>query len=128
MENLSSSLEKIIDKDKRYKKDAYEFLLEALAFTQNKEKAHRHVSGQELLLGIKEYALTRFGGMSKTVFEHWGIKNTEDFGEIVFNMVNAGLLSKTETDSKNDFKGVYNFTDAFRATFDIKPAQPNYPQ
>ena len=55
------------------------------------------------------------------VFEHWGVKSTEDFGEIVFNMVNENLLYKTEGDSKEDFKGFYDFEEAFKVKFDADP-------
>lgn len=120
MKDVVNRLDRIVKKDKRYKVDAYEFVLNALSFTQKKLQKKSHVTGQELLWGIKEYALERFGGMSKTVFEHWGIKITEDFGEIVFNMVKENMLYKTESDSKEDFKGVYDFTDAFKARFDTR--------
>lgn len=109
----------ITEKDTRYKPDAYEFVMHALWFTQEKFKRIGHVSGKELLEGIREYALEQYGPMTKTVFAYWGIKTTEDFGEIVFNMVEKGLLHKTEEDSPDDFRNVYNFDEAFDA-FDIK--------
>ncbi|MCK4674060.1 hypothetical protein KAT67_08775, partial [candidate division WOR-3 bacterium] len=65
------------------------------------------------LEGIKDLALNRYGSTAKMVFNHWGIKKTVDLGDIVFNMVNAKLLSKTEEDSLDDFKDVYNFEDVF---------------
>jgi uncharacterized repeat protein (TIGR04138 family) len=77
----------------------------------------RHVSGQELLGGIRDYALAQFGPMTQMVFEEWGIKRCEDFGEIVFNMVEIGLLGKTEKDSREDFANGYDFDDAFRKPF-----------
>jgi uncharacterized repeat protein (TIGR04138 family) len=77
----------------------------------------RHVSGQELLGGIRDYALAQFGPMTKMVFEEWGIKRCEDFGEIVFNMVEIGLLGKTDQDSREDFANGYDFDDAFRKPF-----------
>lgn len=107
------TLRKIIEKDTRYPLEAYLFVLEALYFTRKKFKKERHVTGQELCEGIKEFALSRYGPMTKTVFEHWGIKNTTDFGNIVFNMVNEKVLSKTEEDSIDDFKDVYDFDDVF---------------
>jgi uncharacterized repeat protein (TIGR04138 family) len=115
-------LELILAKDARYHRDAYFFLREALDFTQKaiiKENRGqlRHVTGQELLAGIREYALQQFGPMALTVLEEWGIKCCEDFGEIVFNMVDAGLLAKTEKDSRDDFHGGYDFDEAFRKPF-----------
>ena len=77
----------------------------------------RHVTGQELLDGIRAYALEQFGPMVPTVFEEWGLQNCADFGEIVFNMVEIGLLAKTEKDSREDFKSGYDFEDAFRKPF-----------
>ena len=106
-------VEKICQKDTRYKLDAYEFLMEALFFTQKTLKKPYHVSGKELLEGIRQLVLERFGPMSLTVLEHWGLHNTGDFGEIVFNLVEAKLLKKTEEDKISNFKDVYDFKEAF---------------
>jgi uncharacterized repeat protein (TIGR04138 family) len=106
-------VEKICAKDCRYKPDAYEFLMQALHFTQNKIKREGHVSGHELLEGIRDFAIEQYGPMAKTVLNHWGITKTEDFGNIVFNMVNSKLLSKTEEDSISDFKSIYDFDAVF---------------
>ncbi|MBI3850243.1 MAG: hypothetical protein HY298_08140 [Verrucomicrobia bacterium] len=115
-------LEKIVAHDPRYHRDAYNFLREALAYTQKKsgkvtKDKIQHVTGQALLAGIREFALTEFGPMALTVFEEWGVRTCEDFGEIVFNMVESGLLAKTETDSRDDFKGGYDFKEAFHLPF-----------
>ena len=88
-------------------------MLAALEFVVSRLEKRRHVSGRELLGGIREFALSRFGLMTKTVFEQWGVTRTGDFGEIVFRLVGAGLLSKTEEDSMRDFDAVYDFDDAF---------------
>jgi uncharacterized repeat protein (TIGR04138 family) len=77
----------------------------------------RHVTGQQLLEGIRLYALQQFGPMALTVLEEWGVRRCEDFGEIVFNMVENRLLGKTESDSRDDFKGGYDFHEAFRQPF-----------
>lgn len=108
-------VEEIILKDPRYKADAYEFVMQALSFTQHKLKRKDHVRGQELLAGIREFGLEQYGPLAKTVFNHWGIKTTGDFGEVVFNMVENGLMGKTEEDSRADFKDVYDFDRAFNA-------------
>ncbi len=107
------NIEEIAGKDRRYKAEAYAFLFAALSYTQSKLNKPRHVTGRELLDGIRELALERYGKMAKTVFEHWGVTKTDDFGEIVFNLVEAGLLGKTEEDKKEDFKDVYDFEDVF---------------
>jgi uncharacterized repeat protein (TIGR04138 family) len=119
---FESTLALIVAKDPRYHREAYLFVKDALDHTQklvlkeNKGEL-RHVSGQELLRGIREYALTQFGPMSQMVFEEWGIKRCEDFGEIVFNMVEIGLLGKTDQDSREDFANGYDFDEAFRKPF-----------
>ncbi len=120
-------LEKITAKDPRYHRDAYLFVREALDHTQKEickkqEQQLRHVSGEELLDGIRDYALRQYGPMSLTLLHEWGVRRTDDFGEIVFNMVEAGLLNKTDSDSRADFKDGYNFEEAF-----LKPFRPSSP-
>jgi len=116
--NFDEALEQILAKDQRYHRDAYFFIREALDHTQrqaaktSKEKV-RHVSGQELLEGIRAYALEQYGPMTKTVLNEWGVQRCEDFGELVFNMVENNLLAKTKEDSRDDFKGGYTFENAF---------------
>ncbi len=117
----------ICKKDPRYNPDAYFFLVEALDVTvkdiRKKQPDHgRHVSGKELLEGSKEVALDEFGPMSFTVLAEWGIHSTQDFGEIVFNLVEAGRLGKTESDSREDFKDGYLFAEAF-----LQPFEPQLP-
>jgi uncharacterized repeat protein (TIGR04138 family) len=120
--NFDEAVEQIVAKDPRYHRDAYFFVREALDFTQklvgkkNRGKL-RHVSGQELLDGIRQYALEHFGPMAITVFEEWGVRHSRDFGEMVFNMVEIGLLAKTEKDTRADFQNSYDFVDAFRKPF-----------
>ncbi len=119
----------ICKKDPRYHPDAYFFLVEALDVTvkdirKNQPDHGRHVSGKELLGGIKEYALEEFGPLTHTVFDEWGIHTTLDFGEIVFNLVEAGRLGKTETDSRDDFKNAYDFDEAFRLPFEPQSNNP----
>ena len=87
--------------------------MQALYFTQGKLKREKHVNGQELLEGIREFAIEQYGPMVKTVFNHWGITKTGDFGNIFFNLVDKKLLSKTEEDSITDFKDVYDFEHTF---------------
>lgn len=107
-------VEEICAQDSRYKPDAYEFVVGALHFTQTRLKKSAHVSGKELLEGIRDFAIEQYGPMAQAVFSHWGIKNTEDFGHIVFDLIGAKMFSKTEDDSLEDFKGVYDFDAAFR--------------
>ena len=147
--NFDEGLDQIVQKDTRYHREAYLFVREALDYTQrivNKgvkseprqaatteevvEGKIRHVSGQELLAGIRAYALDQYGPMSLTVLNEWGVGCCEDFGELVFNMVENNLLAKTKNDSRDDFKQGYNFEDAFRKPFvpasraSLPPAEP----
>jgi uncharacterized repeat protein (TIGR04138 family) len=122
--NFAEVIDDIVRADGRYDRDAYYFVREGLDFTirmlkKDSRGAGRHVRGQELLDGLRRYALDEFGPMAKTVFDHWGIKRCEDFGEIVFHMVDKGVLGKTEQDTRDDFKGGYDFDEAF-----VKPYQP----
>lgn len=114
----SEILEEILTRDPRYTQEAYALVRAGLDFTVRRLKRPRHVSGQELLGGIREFALEEFGPMAKTVLEGWGITCTEDVGEIVFNMVETGLLGKTDEDSRADFADGYDFDDAFRRPFE----------
>ena len=112
----------LVAADDRYHRDAYAFLKEALEYTQRTLKRPvgektRHITGQELLEGIREYALKEYGPMALTVLSEWGIRRSEDFGEVVFNMVEHGILSKTENDSRKDFQDGYDFEKAFRSPF-----------
>ncbi len=119
---FEQALENIQARDPRFHRDSYYFVREALDHTQKcivKENRGqlRHVSGQELLSGIRDFALAQFGPMALTVFDEWGIHTCRDFGEIVFNMVETGWLAKTETDSREDFQDGYDFNQAFRNPF-----------
>jgi uncharacterized repeat protein (TIGR04138 family) len=120
--SFEEALAEIQAKDPRYQRDAYLFVREALDHTQKTVAKDtrgrvRHVSGQELLAGIRDFALQQFGPMAKTLLEEWGVRRGEDFGEIVFNMVEVGWLAKTKTDNRADFEGGYDFDEAFRRPF-----------
>lgn len=107
------ALLKVLDQDKRYNPKSYSFVMAGLEFTTKRLKRKGHVRGQELLEGMREYALEQFGPMARTVLEFWGIKSTNDFGEIVFNMIDAGMLGKTEENCREDFNNIYDFKAAF---------------
>lgn len=112
--NILETIEHIVKRDTRYKIDAYNFVLQALNYTTSaKLKKPRHITGRELLEGIRQYVKEQFGPMARTVLEYWGINFTEDFGNIVFNLVDAKILSKTEEDSIEGFKDGYDFKEAF---------------
>ena len=124
---FAEALDSIVASDPRYQRDAYVFLRDALDFTTKQQKkikgaTVRHVAGPELLDGVRHYALKEFGPMVVTVFDNWGIRCTEDVGNMVFNLIGAGIFGKTEEDSIEDFKNVYDFEEAF-----LKPFAPEKP-
>lgn len=121
---FAEALDSIVASDSRYQRDAYLFLRDALDFTTKQQKktkgaSVRHVAGPELLEGVRQYALKEFGPMAMTVFSYWGVRRCEDIGQMVFNLIGAGIFGKTEEDSMDDFRSVYEFDDAF-----VKPFAP----
>ncbi len=122
---MESPLEQIIAKDPRYKPEAYVFVHDALDHTWSRLDQRRHATGHELLDGIKDLALQRYGSMAVAVLKSWGIKTTDDFGAIVFNLVEAGILSKTEQDRIEDFHAVYDFEDVFVHSYDLSGPKPD---
>jgi uncharacterized repeat protein (TIGR04138 family) len=124
---FAEALDSIVATDPRYQRDAYAFLRDALDFTTKQQKkvkgvSVRHVTGPELLDGVRQYALKEFGPLVMTVFDNWGIHSCEDIGNMVFNLIGAGVFGKTEEDSIEDFKNVYDFGEAF-----VKPFAPAKP-
>lgn len=124
---FAETLDNIVATDSRFHRDAYVFLRDALDHTTKQQKKSkgspiRHVSGPELLEGVRQYALKEFGPMVLTVFSYWGVRRCEDIGQMVFNLIGAGIFGKTEQDSLEDFKAVYDFRDAF-----VKPFEPAKP-
>ncbi len=105
-----------------FHRNAYQFIFQALQHTQEKldryassieEEEEAHISGPELLLGIQEFALEKFGLLTTTVFKVWGIHSTDDFGRMVFELIERGEMRKTESDELEDFFGVYDFQQVF---------------
>ena len=119
-----------VERDPRYDFDAYVFLREALDHTLKtgrKGKASdqpRHVRGPELLAGFRDLALEQFGPMALTVLETWGVRSTDDVGEMVFNLIEVGAFGRTAQDSKDDFKAGYDFREAFTKPFQPRGARP----
>jgi uncharacterized repeat protein (TIGR04138 family) len=121
-------LEEVVRRDPRYAYEAYEFVFAALAHTQKRlgkvpppegapaaagaEPTDYHVSGRDLLEGAKELALKEFGLMARTVFRLWGINATDDIGNIIFNLIDAELMSRTERDTREEFHAVFDLDDA----------------
>jgi uncharacterized repeat protein (TIGR04138 family) len=117
--DFAEAVDRIVKEDPRYRRDAYFFLRDALTHTIKLGKKGRetapaqHVTGQQLLDGIRLFALKQFGPMVVTVFEYWGIQACMDFGEMVYNLIRARVFGKTDADSIEHFKDGYTFQEAF---------------
>lgn len=112
----------------RYHSGAYQFVFDALRYTQKlldrtalpeNPEHEAHISGQELLEGIRRVALQQFGLMTQVVFRHWGVTCTEDFGRIVFELVENGEMRKTDRDRLSDFSDLYDFEQAFDHDYQV---------
>jgi uncharacterized repeat protein (TIGR04138 family) len=127
MSSLRSELAQVVLGDKRYAPEAYEFLWQSLTFTQemlgktpapepvdeDAEQEIRHVTGRELLEGVRRLALDQFGRMAAVVFRLWGVRSTSDFGAMVYRLIDAGIWHCSATDRKEDFDDAYDFDKAF---------------
>ncbi|MHC5112823.1 MAG: Minf_1886 family protein [Planctomycetota bacterium] len=104
-----------------YPIEAFDFVREGLNYTAEHvhgdpdalPESQRHVSGQQLCLGLRDFAIVRYGLLAPVVLEHWNVRRTEDFGRIVFAMIDAGLMTDTAEDSLEDFRAVFDFGEAF---------------
>ncbi|MBS4015054.1 MAG: hypothetical protein KGZ86_01245 [Candidatus Latescibacteria bacterium] len=110
---MLSEINEIVKKDPRYKIQAYAFVLAAIETARKITQKEKHVSGVDLLEGVKILAQREYGIMAKTVLESWGVKTTDDIGEIVFNLIDVKMLSKTDQDTKEEFHDVYDFEEVF---------------
>lgn len=128
--SFQESLDRVIENDPRYGREAYGFLREALEFTQKRRRKSRaaagasHVSATELLDGFREYALQQFGPMGVTVLEYWGICSTGDVGRMVFNLIEAGIFGRADDDRIEDFENGFSFEEAFVAPFRPSEKRP----
>jgi uncharacterized repeat protein (TIGR04138 family) len=109
--SLWDAIDRIRERDPRYAREAYGFVVVALgavvrAFPPERQEdpARRHLSGHELLIGVVQLARSEFGSLAPTVFREWGVLQNEDVGRIVFDLVNAGQLSAREQDTIEDFR------------------------
>lgn len=126
--DLAEIITLICKEDPRYDRKAYDFVRAGLDQTvkelRKKDAARaersRHVTGAELLEGLRVYALDQFGPLAKTVLNSWGLHRCGDFGDIVFNLIEYNVFSKTENDRREDFTDTYDFETAF-----VKPFQPS---
>jgi uncharacterized repeat protein (TIGR04138 family) len=112
-----SILDQLQERNPRFHGKAYLFLLSALHSVMKDLDEPRHISGHELADGVRELALGRYGPMARTVLEHWGIHSTGDLGDIVFTLVDLGVLIKQTGDSRADFVDVFDFEDVFEHNY-----------
>lgn len=123
------SIEEVVAEVGLYPIEAYEFVRQGLSFTAERiaadvqaNRRSRHVTGQELSVGLRDYAVAQWGMLARPVLRRWNITCTLDFGRIVFAMVEARMLSKTPSDTLDDFRNVYEFRSAFEADYRISCA------
>jgi len=119
---FDAAVDNILKRDKRFDEGSYFFLKDALDFTlkRNREENNgeeRHVSGAELLLGFRDFTLQEFGPMSSTLLHEWGVHSCSDIGDLVFHLIEEGMFGRQDSDSKEDFREVYDFEEAFCAPF-----------
>ena len=120
--DFAAAVDLIVEKDSRFDRDAYFFLKDVLEYTagegkKQRETRSRHVTGQQLLEGVRKVALAQFGPMVLTVFDAWGVKKGEHFGDMVYSLIDAGFFRKSPQDSPEDFAGGYSFHEAFVVPF-----------
>jgi uncharacterized repeat protein (TIGR04138 family) len=112
-------LAELLEREARYKAEAYFFVREALEHTRGQLGRSGHVSGRELAEGVRDLARERFGLLGKAVLEGWGVRTTSDIGSLVYNMIQAKIMVKQESDRREDFDNVYDFARAFEENFEI---------
>lgn len=110
-------MDRILAREPRFSESAYLFVLSALEFCQGRLPERRHITGRELAVACRDLALQRFGVMSRLVLEHWGVRSTADLGDVVFTLVDLGLLISQPTDTREEFIGVFDFDQAFDDEF-----------
>jgi uncharacterized repeat protein (TIGR04138 family) len=104
-------------RERRFHEHAYLFVLSSLEFCQARLPERRHITGRELAEACRDLALERFGVMARLVLEHWGVRSTADIGDVVFTLVDLGLLISQPTDSRLDFVSVFDFDQAFERDY-----------
>lgn len=114
----------LLRQDQRYRCEAYEFVRDALTYAQDilkmpsDDELGHHITGQQLCEAIRQYAVEQFGFMAKTVLNSWGVFSTGDFGEIVYNLIRIKQMKKSDSDRREDFDDVYDFSNAFEPIFE----------
>jgi len=110
-------LDRLAERNPRFDGKAYIFLLSALHRVMEELEEPRHISGRELAEGARDLAMDEWGPMARTVLEHWGIHSTDDLGDLVFALVECGILIKQDGDAPEDFVGIFDFEEAFENNY-----------
>lgn len=133
MNHSRNPIQEILERDPRYRLEAYQFVREGLTYAQeikkmgsnqpssDGEEVEKHLSGQQLCEAIREYALEQYGFMATVVLKNWGVTKTRDFGNIVYNLIDGDLMKKSQNDRVEDFDDVFVFDVAFQEGFKIEP-------
>lgn len=116
-EKYKKQLEDLVAENPEYPVDAYMFLSDGLGVAMQKKGKMGHLTGQELSEGLKETAMLLYGPMAGEVLNYWNIKETKDFGKMVYNLVEKGIWSKTEKDDINDFNDVFDLNESLAAPY-----------
>jgi uncharacterized repeat protein (TIGR04138 family) len=123
------TLEQVVAEVALYPMEAFEFVQQGLSFTMQRihgedaaerKGKSRHVSGQDLCQGLREFALAQWGMLARAVLRRWNVTCTLDFGRIVFAMIDARQMQKTDEDTIEDFRNVYDFKTAFDNGYKIE--------
>lgn len=127
--SFNDVVDQIVAQGSRYEKEAYIFLKDALEFTIKQQKRvpndpNSHVSAAELLDGFRQLALKEFGPMTMTVLEYWRVTSSEDIGNMVFALIEAGVFGKTDSDAPEDFHHALDFHSAFAVPFETLRTDP----
>jgi len=143
MNTAFQAMYNLLQSDRRYKFEAYNFVRESLNQAQQErlsqtsteptagetdeetsdtsEVPSRHITGQQLCEACRIHAVEQYGFMASKVLSNWGIRSTSDFGEIVYNLIRIDQMRKSENDRREDFDDVYPFETAFEPEFKLPP-------
>lgn len=110
-------MDRIRLRESRFDERAYLFVLGALEYCQSRLTERRHITGKELSIACRDLALERYGVMAGSVLEHWGVRTSGDLGDIVFTLVDLGLLISQPGDTREDFVEVFDFGQAFEREY-----------
>lgn len=116
-------MDRIRLREPRFHEHAFLFVLAALEFCQQRLTERRHINGGEMAVACRDLALERYGLMARMVLEHWGVRTTSDIGDIVFTLVDMGLLIRQPNDAREEFTAVFDFDDAFGREYPWKSVQ-----